>query len=183
MAQPRLLLKVLAWGALCLTALAVVAQPRANSEDDLEKKQRVELEVTLPPLPKAGNLIQFEVSAASGSRYFIDAESILVGDDKTVRYTLVIRSASGVDNISYEGMRCDTREQRSYAFGRRDGTWAQPRLSEWREIGSRGSAQVYRELFREYFCPVGGAVRAPKDVVNRLRYGVPIGTPPGGNGR
>src|SRR5450631_3218972 len=117
----------LLWMWCALLPLAALAQPRADVEDDSESKPHGELEVKLPAMPKAENLLPFEAGAASSNRFFIDAQSILVGDDGIVRYTLVIRSASGAENVSYEGMRCETVEQKYYAFGRRDGSWSSAR--------------------------------------------------------
>ncbi len=151
-------------------------------DDDAEKKEFVEGEVKLPAAPKAENLLPFEASAASSNRLYLDAQSITMSDDRMVRYTLVVRSPSGVDNVSYEGIRCETREQKTYAYGRRDGTWVAPRTSEWQPIESTGTRVQHRVLYREYFCPIGGAVRSPKDIIGRLKYGVPTNeVPPGGN--
>ena len=83
---------------------------------------------------------------------------------------MVIRSPSGASNISYEAIRCETREQKVYAFGRRDGTWSNARTSEWRPITAKGSYSMQSDLHRNYFCPVGSAVRTAKDAINRLKY-------------
>ena len=181
----RRLIHALALWIACAAALPQIADAaqlfNLFGDDDAEKKEFIEGEVKLPAAPKAENLLPFEASAASSNRLFLDAQSITVSD-RLVRYTLVVRSQSGVDNVSYEGMRCETREQKTYAYGRRDGSWATPRASEWRPIPE---AQLHhRVLFRDYFCPTGGAVQSPKDVIGRLKYGVPTNeTPPGGNRR
>ena len=94
----------------------------------------------------------FDVSAASDNRFYIDPESIAVGTDGVVRYTLVVRTPSGAENISYEGMRCDTREQKFYAFGRRDGTWVNARTSEWRRIEYQDINRQHGVLYRDFFC-------------------------------
>jgi hypothetical protein len=154
------------------------AQPRSGGEDEGEPKPLVELEVKLPPMPIAANLLQFEPSAASSNRFFVDAESILIGADGIVRYTLVVRSPSGVDNVSREGMRCDTRERKVYAFGRSDGTWVNPRASDWQPIEYKQFNRQYIVLYANYFCPDGSPIISAAMAIRRFKYGVPYGATP-----
>jgi hypothetical protein len=125
-------------------------------------------------------LLPFEGGAASGNRFFVDAQSILVGDDGVVRYTLVIKSASGAENVSYEGMHCDNVEQKYYAFGRRDGTWTNAQSSTWKRIQYKEINRQHGVLYADYFCPDGSPIRSAKDAVNRFKYGVPKDVPPRG---
>lgn len=149
------------------------AQPRADPEEE-GTQTWAELEVRLPPFPKAQNLISFEVSGASGNRFYIDPESISIGSDGVVRYTLVIKGPGGGENISYEGMRCDLRQQKYYAFGRRDGSWSNARSSEWRRIEYRDMNRQHGVLYADYFCPdVKRPVKSTAEAVNRFKYGPP----------
>ena len=161
----------------CCALLPIVtaAQPRPDLEEEAgEKKPWVELAVKLPPFFKPENLLQFEPSAASSNRFYIDPESIAIGGDGAVRYTLVVRSASGAENVSYEGIRCETREQKYYAFGRRDGTWSNARSSEWRRIEYKEINRQHAVLYADYFCPDRKRpIGSPTDAINRLKYGVP----------
>ncbi len=173
------------WGVWMLLAgctlfpLNLTAQPRIEQEEEAgEKKPLPELEIRLPPYPKPENLVPFEPSAASSNRFFVDTKSILVGSDGIVRYTLVIRSPSGAENVSYEGMRCSTIEQKFYAFGRRDGTWSNARVSEWRRIAYKEVNRQHGVLYTDYFCPDGSPILTAKDAIQRLKYGVPSGAPP-----
>ena len=162
-----------------LLPAATVAQPRADLEEEGEdKKQWAELDVKPPPYPKPANLIPFEVSAASSNRFYIDPESISIGGDGVVRYTLVVKSPSGAENVSYEGMRCETREQKYYALGRRDGTWANARASEWRYIEYKDINRQHGVLYVDYFCPGRRKpIGSVKDAINRFKYGVPPPSP------
>ena len=171
--------KLLAWCALTLSLVASAQPARIlGDEEDADKKEFVEREVKLPPLPKDGNLLQFEASAANTNRFFIDADSISIGDDGTVRYTLVVKSPSGAENISYEGIRCETTEQKFYAFGRRDGTWSSVRAPVWRKIHYKDVNRQYGVLYANYFCPDGSPIASVKEAINRFKYGVPYGQPP-----
>lgn len=106
----------------------------------------------LPAYPRSEDLVEFEVSAATGFRFFIDRASLSVGKDGVVRYTLVARSPAGVDNVSHEGIRCKSGTYKVYAYGRADGTWSE-RASDWRQIEPRGVQRWHNALWREYFCP------------------------------
>ncbi len=169
-----LLLRTLAVGCM-LAPVLTAAQPRSDMEDEeADKKSWRELEVKLPPYPRSANVIPFEVSAASSNRFYIDPDSISVGSDGVVRYTVVVRSASGAENISYEGIRCETREQKYYAFGRRDGTWANARSGEWRYIEPKDINRQHAALYLDYFCPdKKRPAGSPKVIINRFKYGVP----------
>jgi hypothetical protein len=149
-----------------------------TGKDDSEKKEFTELEVKLPSMPQPSNLLQFEPSGASSNRFFIDAASISINDDGTVRYTLVVRSPSGAENISYEAMRCDTIERKPYAFGRRDGTWSNSRTATWQRIVYKDVNRQYSVLYADYFCPDGSPIASAKDAITRLKYGVPRDAPP-----
>ncbi len=170
----RLLRALMLWCALLSPALAA----QRDADDDVPKSW-VELEVQPPPFPRPANLIEFEASAATTNRFLIDAESISVGADGVIRYVLVVRSPSGAENISFEGIRCQTREQKYYAFGRRDGTWTSSRQSEWRLIRYKDVNRQHHVLFGDYFCYDATRIRSPKEAIQRLKYGAPKRNHPG----
>ena len=161
-----------------ILSVAAFGQSRGEAEDDGDSKPQGELEVKLPAPPKAENLLPFEAGTANSNRFFIDAPSILVGDDGIVRYTLVIKSAAGAENVSYEGMHCDNVEQKYYAFGRRDGSWSNAQNSTWKRIQYKEINRQHGVLYSDYFCPDGSPIRSAKDAINRFKYGVPKGGPP-----
>jgi hypothetical protein len=118
------------------------------------------------------------LSAANTNHFFIDGESINIGDDGVVRFTMVVKSPSGAENISYEGIRCETTEQKFYAFGRRDGTWSNARSPTWRKIQYKDVNRQWATLYSYYFCPDGSPIASAKDAIQRFKYGVPYGLPP-----
>lgn len=168
-----------------IAPLMASAQPVSifPGDDDAEKKEFIEREVKLPPFPKDGSLLQFDPSAANSNRFFVDADSISIGDDGTVRYTLVVKTPSGGENVSYEAIRCDTTEQKAYAFGRRDGTWSNARAPVWRKIRYQDVNRQHGVLYANYFCPDGAPIASVKDAINRFKYGVPYGQPPRSSNR
>jgi hypothetical protein len=112
---------------------------------------------------------RFFVAATSEFRFFVDAASLSVGSDGIVRYVLVARSPSGLENVSFEGMRCETNEVRIYALGR-DGSWV-GRPTDWRPIQPRSVSRWHNELFRNYFCPQREPIVSAREGVLALRQG------------
>lgn len=130
-----------------------------------------ELEVELPTFPRPGNLREFYVSAVASNTFLIDANTLAVGSDGVVRYALVVRTAGGAENISFEGMRCSDLSWKLYATGSRDGQWSKARLSEWRPIENKPINRHHAALSRDYFCPNGNPILTPDEGRNALRLG------------
>ncbi len=143
----------------------------AGFDDEYEEKTWSEIEVQLPAFPEHTNLIQFQVGALAGTKYMIDGASLSMGSDDVLRYTLVVISSTGAQNISYEGMRCATAERRFYAFGQSDKTWSKAKSNKWVRI--RGSSNNHHvELYTSYFCSAGaGSIRDADDAIRVLRQG------------
>ena len=148
-------------------ASAAPGQPASDWERERNARGWREREVVLPAPPRRENLVEFFVSATTTFRFFIDARSITTGDDGVVRYTLVARSAEGVENISYEGIRCEEKGYRIYAAGAREG-WTRIE-APWRKIEPRSIQRWRNALQREYFCPEGFPVRSAEEGVRALR--------------
>lgn len=105
----------------------------------------------LPAYPKPSSLIKFPTSWST-SEIFVDADTLVINEDRVVRFTLVIKAAGGAENVSFEGLRCETGERRVYAFGRRDGTWSPARNSMWRLIVDTRANRQHFEFWRDVFC-------------------------------
>lgn len=160
-----------AWLFVVGASLVPVGQVFASFEDDYELKKWEEIDVQLPAPPKQQELVAFYVSAATDNRFFVDPASISVGSDGVVRYTLVVVTPSGVRNVSFEGMRCETKERRLYAFGRADGTWSKARSNQWDRVREAVNNRHHAALFQDYFCPEGVIVRNEEEARNLLRRG------------
>ena len=125
-------------------------------------------EIPAPP-SKRGELIEFFVAATSEFRFFVDAASVSVDEEGVVRYVLVARSSAGVENTSFEGMRCTTNEYRIYALYR-DGAWV-GRPTDWRSMAVSTVTRWHNELARNYFCPQREPITSAKEGVLALRRG------------
>lgn len=158
---------------LALLPLAAWGQPSTtwHLPEEFEEKPWEEQKTQLPPYPKPENLVRIDVSSASSFEFFVDTAAVSVGKDEVVRYTLMARSPSGALNVSFEGIRCKTRERKLYAFGRADGSWAQARKSDWVRIREVAGNRQHSALADDYFCPGRVPVRTTAEALNALKRG------------
>ena len=155
---------------LALAAGAAAAQGKSDWERENEErlKQSEEVVVVPPPLQRA-SLVELRLEAPTDFRYFVDAASVSVGPDRIVRYTMVAQSPNGVENITFEGLRCPG-DYRVYAVGRpADGRWS-GRPGDWRPV-PRDARAAQNALARSYFCPARAAIRDAAEGARALRAG------------
>ena len=176
-------LKRLLWLAALLVspaAFGALATEWAGWEYDFDEEQKSwkEIQAQIPAFPKEQNLILLEAGSETAHRFYVDAASVSVGADGVVRYTTVIKTTGGARNVTFEGMRCETREGKLYALGRTDGTWSRARNPRWQRIVLRDLTPHHYVLYREYFCPSPARATAPKLAVEALRRGVGLATSP-----
>jgi len=143
---------------------------KSDWELEQEKRDWREAEMPAPPPPGSGQLLPFFVSSASDYRFFIDAASLAPGADGVVRYTLIVRSPLGAESVTNEGIRCATREVRTYATGRADRSWS-VHPGPWRRIEARSVQRWHDALWREYFCPRELSIRSAAEGVDALKRG------------
>ena len=159
-----------------LAALAGCNSQPYQPESEWEQANRERLSrqaeqaVALPAYPKKENLVEFYVSATADFKYYVDTSTISVSPrSREVRYVMVARSPSGVENVSYEAIRCPS-EFRVLAVGRSDGSWSE-RPGEWREM-TKGSALSWPyALSRNYFCPHRDSVQSVAEAADALQRG------------
>lgn len=163
-----LLIALLAW------VLPAPASRAAWGEFEYEfdnEKPWVELQAQLPAFPVREAALPFFVSAATDNRFFVDPASLSVGEDGVVRYTLIVVSPAGATNISFEGIRCRTREYKVYAFGR-DGQWSRNRFAQWKPIEYKDRNRQHHMLYDDFFCPGGIIARDAPEIVFALKRGI-----------
>jgi hypothetical protein len=164
--------------AAALAACALPAACGSNPEkSDWERQHEAQLvpadePLRYPAFPRESDLVPFEAGAPRELRFFIDARSIEVGADTVVRYTLVVRSKSGADNVSYEGIRCSTQEVRVFAVG--GGKHWVVSKGGWRPIRPGARDRWHHELYRDYFCPMRQRVANPQEAIESLRRKPPL---------
>ncbi len=133
-----------------------------------EEKKWAELDAALPAFPKPQYLIEFDAGAATGNRHYVDGSTLSVGEDRVVRYVVVVKTGGGATNISYEGIRCDTRMRKLYAFGHTGEVWSKSRQPEWQPIRP---GSYHAVLTKEYFCPMSAAILKAEEGVDALKRG------------
>ncbi len=154
----------------CLLMAACAAKKEFKETFDTEKPWLEQL-AQLPPYPDLSNLIPVSVQTSADYQHAVDPESISIGDDGVVRFTLVSRSSAGAMNISYEGIRCETNERKLYAIGRDNKTWAKPRTSEWQPLSFVKQFYAQRELSKNLLCPDKHPVRTREEAISVLKAG------------
>lgn len=162
--------------ALMLMTAMHTAVAESQHDENFGDKDKTwqEAAVDLPAAPKEENLARFFVSATATQSFAIDVQSISVGADGVVRYTLAATSAAGARSVSYEGIRCATNEKKLYAFGQADGTWSRARRDQWDRISNNAANRQHAALAREYFCLGTTVAGSAGEIARRLREQKPL---------
>jgi len=160
---------------LALVCTVAAAQPPPKGVHILpnEKGEQAwdEQNPKLPPFPREESLVKIQVDGAASFDFFVDLESVSVGSDGVVRYTLVARSDGGATNIAYEGIRCKGRERRLYALGRADRTWSAARNQQWTSISELPDNRLQARLHDAVFCPARIIARDTEEARMALKRG------------
>lgn len=127
----------------------------------------------LPPYPLPENLAEFKIAGSSSFKYFADLTSVRVDPDGVVRLTVIARSRSGTENVSFEGIHCESEEYKVYAFGSVDKTWKPARNPKWQSVTGTDENDFRRSLHHYYVCPLGVAPTNTQAAVRAMKRGRP----------
>ncbi len=106
----------------------------------------------LPPFPDVAQMRGAEFSLhGSDFTYWLDLDSLAVGDDGVTRYAIVITSQTGAQNVFFEGIRCQSGEYKTYAYGSQ-GEWHAAAYPQWQSVRLVRGSPHRRELFEYYLC-------------------------------
>ena len=129
--------------------------------------------VKIPGYPKEDNLVELDLRVPSlPFRVFLDRTALSAHRDGTVRYTLVLRSPEGVDNVRYELLRCAKNRVRVYATGNARVRMVEVGDGRWKPIREVGLGRYHALLKRYYLCDAGVPL-SPREVLARIRQGAP----------
>lgn len=117
-------------------------------------------EVQAPPPPslRLSGLIPIELPRSELS-FGVQPDSVSVGDDGVVRYTVVASSRSGTVNALYEGVRCASGDVKVYARYN-DGTWMLTQDAKWQSVHDNAAHRHSLAIARQGAC-IGRGVNSP----------------------
>lgn len=139
---------------------------------DFKEKKWKEGKTTIPPFPENKNLIEIKMYHAQ-RKFYIDKNSILPNKRSYIaRYTVVIESTSGVRTVFHEGIRCDTKQYKVFAYGNiNKKTFSPARKSKWKDITETLGPFRYRSDLLRYFMCKRNIIRFKvKEIVRTLKY-------------
>jgi hypothetical protein len=148
-----------------------------DAEFDDQSKAWQEIQAQIPAYPRGENLVRVRTGSASGHQFYVDTTSISLGEDGVVRYVAVIKASGGALNVMFEGMRCETREQKLYAIGHRDATWTRARDTTWQRVVLKDLTPYRHTLYHDYFCPGGVRPTPVNQAVAALKRGSGVKPP------
>ena len=159
---------------LLLSGIVLAEEPGLGDDGttnyEFKKKKWKEQEVTIPALPKKKHLVALQFPN-SRLKYFIDLKSISVGKkDRVARYTVVIESTSGVQNILYEAIRCHEKDYKTYAFSISGQPFKKMNTPKWRLIQGSGVNKYRQVLFDHFICKNSAVRYKAKDIIQVLKY-------------
>jgi len=149
----KLLLVVLLLSTLSLQAAQWSYRDPHDAVPDVEEYEWAEERVELPAYPDKEKMVKIDFDR-SGQRFefFIDPQTLTVGDDGVVRYVLMLRSPSGSENIMFEGIRCNKRDYKTFAYGTAKETFRPLTRPAWKEITKTSNSWFRHDLWKHYFC-------------------------------
>jgi hypothetical protein len=140
--------------------------------DYIKDPEWQEQRITLPPYPSVDDLVEVDMMLTRFPfSVWIDTRSLAIGEDRVLRYTVVLRSESGAENVIHEGIRCSLGQVKRYAYGR-NGEFRPVQGVDWRFIRRQGQDRYRAALREDYFCPLPGRNRV-EQLVQRLKTGNP----------
>lgn len=131
-----------------------------------------ELQAMLPAYPREENLLPVRMPVSYTLKIFLDEKSVSLAEDDIARFTLVVESSSGYRNIFYEGIRCETREYKTYAYGAPEGEFHLLKEPKWQKIPYYDINAYRYQLARNYVCDPELSLSMalpPQKLVRRVR--------------
>lgn len=174
-------------GACALSVLVVIVPPAsllAASDDGNALKgwaydptlteQWKESPTVLPePPPATSRLLAVPMGPTDTLKLYVDPPSLSRLKDGVARLTLVVVSPGGARNVFHDGFRCETKESKTYAIGKPDGTWMPVKDPEWQKVPFYPSNAFRDTLMRHYLCSRQGGARKPDEILREIRFPSP----------
>ena len=147
--------------------------PHKTEREYIEGESWKEGEQALPSFPREENLVDLHLDyPGSKFSYFLDSDSLKLGDDDVIRYTLLVRSTSGASNVMFEGMLCNEKIYKTYGYGTGKGKFKVARNPKWRPIRESGNKPFRYDMWKHYFCFVENKIesRGRQEILRAIKY-------------
>ena len=115
--------------ALAFWSLGAVAQ--------IEPEEWKESDTPPPPAFNIDKLIPMAMPPYVTLQFGVDPATLAMTSDGIVRYVVVARNATGSSTAMYEGLRCATREVKTYARQTSGGPWAMVKSPQWQALNAK----------------------------------------------
>lgn len=140
--------------------------------DDSQDKPWEESRLGKLALPDDATLLEVKIDRLPpGMTLYLDEDSLsLDGNDGVLRMWLVVKSASGAYNATFEGFRCETREYKVYAYGnpRRAQKVRRAPKAAWKTLRGGGRLNYRKELYGTLLCDGKGPQKV-EDIIATLK--------------
>lgn len=163
--SPRLSILMLALG---LALIGCAGDPLESGVDPFAPMVFKEGTTAMPLNPPNKATIQpFYVSQQTIFKFAVDTDSILIGNDGITRYTVILTSPNGNNQVQYEGIRCDSFQWRLYGTFE-NGAWKENPLSSWRAIQDHTPNRYQAALAQGAFCSFNTQEKNIKTIIQSL---------------
>jgi hypothetical protein len=155
------------FGALSLSR-PLFAAPEIEFDEPAPWK---ESQQALPPYPQDADLLEFKLDGpGSAFEYRVDSKSLISPEDGVVHYTVLLTSNTGTTNVLREGMRCSTKQYKTYGYGTPDHKMEALRETDWKKISNQGPNRFRSDLLNYYLCDAHRIPLQPAQIVDRLKH-------------
>ena len=100
----------------------------------------------------------------------IDPDTITVGKDNVVRYVVVISNPGGGVMASFEGIRCDTHEVKTYARQSDEGAWRPVAEPVWVDLSANMPSHHALVFARQGAC-TDNLAGSPSEIKDAMKFG------------
>jgi hypothetical protein len=159
--------KLVLWARACALA-CLLANGYVYAQNNADNLDWIEIETPPAPPFSASNVLLLEMPPYVSLQVGIDPQTINVGTDGVVRYVVVMRNSTGTINAAYEGIRCFTRDVKTYARWTSDGKWSNVSNPVWRALNDNMPSRHAIAFARQGACD-GAAANSAADAKRILK--------------
>ena len=119
----------------------IIDTPRARVNLP-EKPEWVEQASLAPPAFSADKTMALRLPPYLSLKVGVDPDTFQLGTDDVLRYVMVVKNRSGSVYATYEGIRCATREVKTYARQVDAGKWVASGQPLWKPLAGGAATQL-----------------------------------------